>query len=398
MPYEFKLPDLGEGITEAELRKWLVREGDAVSEHQGIAEVETDKAVVEVPSPRRGRVVRLHQVEGAIVRVGDTLLTIAEEGEQPKEERPRPFGIVGTLPEAEDEARTEAGVKKGREILATPAVRALAREMGVSLEGVRGTGPRGSITREDLMKAAVPAVPPADRHGEVERIPLRGVRRTIARNLIAAQRATASVTTMDEADVTDLWELRLRELRPMQEMGIHLTFFPFFIKAVQHALGEHPLMNASVDEGREEIVVKKYCNIGIAVDTPDGLMVPVVKDVKGKSILELAREIQHLGERARGRKITLEEMKGSTFTITDFGHFGGTYATPVINYPDVAILGCGRIADRPWVKDGQVVPRKVLPLSLTFDHRVTDGVDAASFLGKVVHYLEDPTLLFLESL
>ena len=384
MPYEFKLPDLGEGITEAELRKWLVREGDVVSEHQGIAEVETDKAVVEVPSPRRGRVARLHQDEGAIVRVGDTLITIVEEGEQLKEERPRSVGIVGTLPEAEDEGRADVHAENMGDILATPAVRALAREMGVSLEGVRGTGPRGSITREDLTKAAAPAAPPADRHGEVERISLRGVRRTIARNLLAAQRATAFVTTMDEADVSDLWELRLRELRAMQEKGIHLTFFPFFIKAVQHSLAEHPLLNASVDEGRDEIVVKKYCNIGIAVDTPDGLMVPVVKDVANKSILDLAMEIQRLGERARERKITLEEMKGSTFTITDFGHFGGTYATPVINYPDVAILGCGRIADRPWVKDGQVVPRKVLPLSLTFDHRVTDGVDAACFLAKVV--------------
>jgi pyruvate dehydrogenase E2 component (dihydrolipoamide acetyltransferase) len=202
---------------------------------------------------------------------------------------------------------------------------------------------------------------------------------------------------MAEADVSDLWELRLRELAALKEKGIHLTFFPFFIKAVQHALVAHPLLNAAVDEEREEIVVKKYCNIGVAVDTADGLMVPVVKDVTRKSILDLALEIQRLGGRARERKITLEEMQGSTFTITDFGHFGGTYATPIINYPDVAILGCGRIADKPWVKDGQIVIRKVLPLSLTFDHRVTDGVDAAGFLTRVAGYLEDPTLIFLES-
>ncbi len=396
MPYEFKLPDLGEGIVEAELRKWLVREGDMVAEHQGIAEVETDKAVVELPSPRAGRIVRLRQAEGSIVRVGDTLLTIDDAGEDGEEGRRRPVGIVGTLPEAEDTSPDDR--KEGREILATPAVRALAREMGVSLGGIKGTGPRGSITREDLLKGTSSPPPSADRHGVTERMPLRGVRRTIARNLIAAQRATAFVTTMDEADVSDLWELRLRELPALQEKGLHLTFFPFFIKAVQHALVGHPLLNASVDEGREEIVVKKYCNIGIAVDTPDGLMVPVVKDVANKSILDLAVEIQHLGERARERKIALEEMRGSTFTITDFGHFGGTYATPVINFPDVAILGCGRIADRPWVKDGQVVPRKILPLSLTFDHRVTDGADAARFLGTVVRYLEDPTLIFLESL
>ena len=398
MPYDVKLPDLGEGITEAELRTWLVREGDAVSEHQGIAEVETDKAVVELPSPRRGRVLRFHQVEGAIVKVGDTLLTIAEEGEERKEEWPRSAGIVGTLPEADDGSRVEVLPGGRRDILATPAVRAQAREMGMSLEGIRGTGPRGSIVSEDLAKAKASTGVPADRHGAVERIPLRGARRTIARNLLAAQRTTAFVTTMDEADVSDLWELRLRELRAMQDKGIHLTFFPFFIKAVQRSLVEHTLLNASVDEGRDEIVIKKYCNIGIAVDTPDGLMVPVVKDVANKSILDLATEIQRLGERARDRKVTLEEMKGSTFTITDFGQFGGTYATPVINCPDVAILGCGRIADRPWVKDGRVVPRKVLPLSLTFDHRVTDGADAAGFLAKVVKYLEDPALLFLESL
>jgi pyruvate dehydrogenase E2 component (dihydrolipoamide acetyltransferase) len=296
--------------------------------------------------------------------------------------------VVGVLPEAEEQGA----------VLATPAVRRQARELGIPLERVAGTGPHGSITLEDVAQAASSAQPAADRHGEVERLPLRGLRRTIARNLLAAQSKTAFVTTMDEADVSDLWELRQRELQALREKGLHLTFFPFFIKAVQHALLEHPLLNASVDEEREEIVVKKYCNIGIAVDTTDGLMVPVVKEVAQKSILELAAEIQRLGERARQRKISPEEMKGSTFTITDFGHFGGTYATPVINYPDVAILGCGRIADRPWVKDGLIAIRKILPLSLTFDHRVTDGVDAAGFLTKVAGYLGDPALLFLESM
>lgn len=387
MPYEFKLPDLGEGIAEGEIRCWLVHEGDMVAEHQAVVDIETDKAVVEVPAPRAGRVAGIALKEGATVRVGEVLMTIAEPGEVPVP-RLRSVSVVGVLPEAEDE----------RTIRATPAVRRQAREMGIRLEQVPGTGPRGSVTLDDIAKAARPAAPRDDHHGEVERIALRGVRRTIARNLLAAQRATVFVTSMDEADVTELWELRLRELKALQEKGIHLTFFPFFIKAVQHALLEHPLLNASVDEEREEIVVKKYCNIGIAVDTADGLMVPVVKDVAKKSISDLAREIQLLGERARDRKITLEEMQGSTFTITDFGHFGGTYATPVINYPDVAILGCGRIADRPWVKDGAIAIRKILPLSLTFDHRVTDGVDAATFLSKVVKYLEDLALLFIQGM
>ena len=386
MSFEFKLPDLGEGISEGEIRRWLVHEGDLVTEHQPVAEIETDKAVVELPAPRAGRVVRIAVEEGTMAKVGEVLMIIAEAGESAPE-RPGSVSVVGMLPEAEEEGA----------VLATPAVRKRARELGVRLEGLSGSGPRGSITPEDLAKAASPAKAAEDRHGEVERVPLRGVRRTIARNLVKAHLATAFVTCMAEADVSDLWELRLRELAALKEKGIHLPFFPFFIKAVQHAIVEHPLFNAAVDEEREEIVIKKYCNIGVAVDTADGLMVPVVKDVGRKSILDLAMEIQQLGGRARDRKITLEEMQGSTFTITDFGHFGGTYATPIINYPDVAILGCGRIADKPWVKDGQIVIRKILPLSLTFDHRVTDGVDAATFLTKIAGYLEDPTLIFLES-
>lgn len=393
MPFEFKLPDLGEGIAEAELRRWLVKEGDRVAEHQGIAEVETDKAVVEIPSPRAGQVVRLLRMEGELVPVDAVLLTIALDGEEATP-RPRSVGIVGELPEAE-EVRVEP--KRDTGVLATPAVRALAREKGIVLAGITGSGPRGSITREDLLKSVATAQPAPDLFGEAERVPLRGVRRTIARNLIASQRQTAFVTGMEEADVTELWQLRVRERGEMHERGIHLTFLPFIIKAVQHALQEHPYLNASIDDTAGEIVLKKYCNIGIAVDTADGLMVPVLRDVAHKSVLELAEELDRLGERARARTITLEEMRGSSFTITNYGHFGGTYATPIINYPDVAILGCGRIAERPWVVSGAILIRRILHLSLTFDHRVTDGVDAARFLRKVVRYLEDPALLFIES-
>jgi pyruvate dehydrogenase E2 component (dihydrolipoyllysine-residue acetyltransferase) len=395
MPFDFRLPDLGEGIAEAELRRWLVREGDTVAEHQSVAEVETDKAVVELPAPRAGRILRLLQTEGAMIRVGDILLAIAGEDEDlpsepvPKESR-RGAGIVGTLPEPDDTAPRSTPP-------ATPGVRALAREMGLSLETIRGTGPRGSITRQDLLNAAPPAGTTADDYGAVERLPLRGVRRTIARNLIQAQKQTAFVTTMEDADVTVLWELKVREEQALRPKGIHLTILPFMIKAVQHALAGHPFLNASVDEDRGEIVLKKYCNIGIAVDTTDGLMVPVIRDVAQKSIVDLAAELQALGERARSRTITLPELKGSSFTITNFGHFGGTYATPIINYPDVAILGGGRIADRPWVVDGEIRIRKILNLSLTFDHRVTDGAEAARFLADVMRYLEDPALLFIES-
>lgn len=383
MPFDFVLPDLGEGITEGEIRGWKVKEGDAIEEHQIVLEVETDKAVVEVPSPRKGRVMRILKEEGEIAKVGDVLMTIMEEGER-VEEKPKSVSVVGVLPEE-------------GEVLATPAVRSLAKEHGVKLETIKGTGPGGSITREDVLKASEKMKKVEDEYGRIERLEIKGLRRTIAKNLLRSQRTTVFVTGMDEADITELWALREREKKAIQERGIHLTFMPFFIKATQHALTEHPLLNASVDEEKEEIIIKRYYNFGIAVDTPDGLMVPVIKNVDRKSIIELAEDIQNLSKKARERKITLEELRGSSFTISNYGSFGGMFATPVINYPDVAILGTGRVSDRPWVKDGQIVIRKVLPLSLTFDHRVTDGVDAARFLTKVIKYLEDPASLFIES-
>ena len=397
MPFDFKLPDLGEGITEGEIRKWIVKEGDSIEEHQTVLEIETDKAVVEVPSPKKGKILKMNKEEGDIAKVGEVLMTIAEEGEaieeKPKaeeapavEERPKSVSVVGVLPEEEEG------------ILATPAVRSLAKELGVNLETIKGSGPGGSITKEDVTKVSEKVKKTAeDLYGLSERVPLKGLRRTIAKNLLTAHQTMVFVTIMDEADVTDLWNIRDREKKVLQEKGIHLTFLPFFMKALQHSLVEHPYLNASVDGEKEEIILKKYFNIGIAVDTPDGLMVPVIKDVDKKTVRELASEIQDLSQKAKERKIKLEEMRGSSFTISNWGHFGGTFATPVINYPDAAILGTGRIADKPWVKEGQIVIRKILPLSLTFDHRVTDGADAATFLSKVMRYLEDPGLLFIES-
>lgn len=397
MPFEFKLPDLGEGITEVELRKWLVKEGDRVAEHQAVAEVETDKAVVEVPTPRAGIISRIHCREGETTKVGGILLTITEAGDAASAPRGS-VGIVGVLPEAEEEDAGPA-TRQTFEILATPLVRKLARERGIDLTSIRGSGPRGSIIPEDLDRGTVQAQPQmvADRFGPVERLPLRGLRRTIARNVIASQRATAFVSGMEEADITELWGLREREQHEVESRGTHLTFMPFFIKAAQHALREHPYLNAAIDDATETIILKQHYHFGIAVETPDGLMVPVIRDVDKKSILDLAVEIHELGIKARERTINIEELKGSSFTITNYGHFGGTFATPIINWPDVAIMGCGRISERPWVHKGEIAIRKILPLALTFDHRVTDGADAALFLGKVVRYLEDPALLFIES-
>lgn len=393
MKYEFKLPDLGEGIAEVELRRWLVREGDSVSEHQKVLEVETDKAVVEVPAPHAGTVARIHCREGEIVRVGETLLTITDE--VPVPERPRSVGIVGVLPE-EEETPSPARAVVG-DVLATPMVRRLARERGIDLAGIRGSGPRGCIIPEDLSQANPAASSATDAFGPVERLPLRGVRRTVARNVLASQQRTAFVTTMEEADISELWELRSREQHAAEAHGTHLTFLPFFIKAAQHAMREHPAFNAAIDDASETVILKRHYHFGIAVETEDGLMVPVIRDVERKSILELAAEIQVLGRKARERTIGLEELKGSSFTITNFGHYGGLFATPIINWPDVAILGFGRIAERPWVYKGQIAIRTILPVSLTFDHRVADGAEAALFLSRVVAFLEDPALLFIES-
>jgi pyruvate dehydrogenase E2 component (dihydrolipoamide acetyltransferase) len=411
MPFYFKLPDLGEGITEGEVVKWLVKPGDPVEEHQPVMEVETDKAIVEVPSPRAGTVLKLARGEGELVRVGELLLVIGLDGEG---------AAVSAAGELEEEGATVVGaLPEAQGVLASPKARGIARDLGVELSHVRGTGPGGTVTEKDVRatfgEGEAEQRPPAeaalgrggrerpsasagsDSYGPVERVPVKGIRRAIAKNLLASQRTAASVTGMEEADITGLWDLRRRERKVAAESGIHLTFLPFFMKAVCHALEVHPMLNASMDEASGEIVVKRYYNIGVAVDTPDGLMVAVIREVGSLTILELAQRLQEISKRARERRITLEELKGSSFTISNYGAFGGGFATPIINHPDVAILGTGRIRERPWVVGGEVAIRRILPLSLTFDHRVVDGVEAARFLVRVVQYLEDPGRIFIES-
>ena len=406
MRFEFRLPDLGEGITEAEICGWLVEVGERVEEHQSVVEVETDKALVELPSPRAGRLLNLHHPEGAVVKVGDILLTL--EDAQELEERPPSYGIVGELPEAEEESPAGVATDKAAapvsasEVRALPAVRTLAKELNLSLEGLPGTGPDGSITADDVRAAAdlVQAAPLEKTAADVEgeRLPLKGIRRVIARKLLQSQQTNAFVTNMDEFDVTRLWALKQRERPHLEDQELHLTFLPFFMKAVQHALLEFPRFNARLDEASDELILQSKCHMGIAVDTPEGLMVPVLRDIGSKSIIELAGELQGLSERALQRSIALEDLQGSTFTLTNFGSYGGRFATPIINPPNAAILGCGRICQRPWVVAGELTVRYILPLSLTFDHRVSDGAEACRFLARIGQYLEDPGLLFIESI
>jgi pyruvate dehydrogenase E2 component (dihydrolipoamide acetyltransferase) len=394
---EFKFPDVGEGIAEGEIVQWLIKEGDWVKEDQDLLQVETDKAVLTLHSPYTGKVTQLHGKEGEIIKVGALLTTIdAEGGGAPWPAEPQKIDagtVVGSL-------GGENEIEIVQPVLATPAVRALAREMNIDLTQVKGSGPKGRITREDIEKVGAKTargeVGVVDHYGPIERVPLRGIRRTVAKRMAEASKRVAEVTIWEDADITKLEKVRAREREVVEEQGVRLTYLPFLIKAVLPALQAHPYFNATLDEESEAIVVKKYYNIGIAVDTPDGLIVFVIKEADHKSILELASEISTLADKARLRTIDLPELKGSTFTITNYGVVGASYGTPIINYPEVAILGLGKIEDRPVVRDGQIVIRKIMPLSLAFDHRVIDGVEAGRFLGVVIQHLEAPDLMLSE--
>ncbi len=408
MVKDFKFPDVGEGITEGEVVKWLVKEGDVVKEDQPLLEVETDKAIVEIPSPWSGKVMKIHAGEGEIVKVGQTLVSIGEEGEEeakaaaePAEPERRPsYGIVGELEVAEEEAEEMPPPR----VLATPKVRKLAKELGVDLSMVKGTGKGGRITEEDVRRAreaekekkpAVKVTRKYDLYGYIERVPLRGIRRATAKKMTEALKIP-HVTHMDEADVTELVEVREKVKKEVAHLGVKVTYLPFIIKAVIEGLKAHPYLNAVLSEDGEEIILKKYYNIGIAVDIEDGLIVPVIKGADQKSIVDLAKEIARLAALARKRKLDLAELKGGTFTITNIGIIGGTHATPIIHAPEVAILGVGRIVERPRIVDGKVVAKQILPLSLSFDHRVIDGAEAARFLNEVIMHLEKPEILMVE--
>jgi pyruvate dehydrogenase E2 component (dihydrolipoamide acetyltransferase) len=426
MAFEFKLPDLGEGLTEGEIVKWVVKEGDSIQEGQIFVQVETDKAVIEIPSPKKGIVLKLGANEGDIVQVGTVIIVIGDEGEKipaaakPSMGKPRPsVGVVGELEEAPEEgegkitaAPAEPSLSRKGPILAVPMVRKLASDLGVDLQRVKGTGPQGRITKEDIQKVAetkerrAPEPAPVEKfvkvsrkydlYGYIERVPLKGMRRTIAQAMVKSKSTIPHAAGIDEADITQLVALKARAKERAAQKKIHLTFLPFVIKAVVAALQEHPYLNASLEDESGEIILKKYYNIGLAVDTKDGLMVPVVKNVKGKNLFQLAEELAILSEKARSRTIDLADLKGGTFTLTNFGAMGGIFGFPIIHHPEVAILGLGKILEKPLVVEGKIEIRKVLPLSLSFDHRVVDGAEAVRFMNTVIELLEDPGLILME--
>jgi pyruvate dehydrogenase E2 component (dihydrolipoamide acetyltransferase) len=397
MAQQFRFPDVGEGITEGEIVRWLVKEGDEVKADQTIAEIETDKAVVEMPSPYSGTVLKLHFKEKDIVKVGDVLITIGRKGES-AEAAAAPPAPSAPGPAAKPPAAAPAGQVT---VQATPRVRKLAEELGVDLAAISGTGPQGRVTEADV-RAAKAAPPPKlavkvkakyDFYGDIERVPLRGIRRATARRMTQSVHTAAHVTHFDEADAGVLARL-LESLKPEAEAKkVKLTYLALILKAVVAALKSHPMLNSSLSDEDEEIIVKKYYNIGIAVDVPDGLIVPVVKGPDLKSIWDVARDIHDLAVAARSRSLDLADLKGGTFSITNVGMLGGEWATPIINYPEVAILATLKIADRVRAEDGRVVVKKTLPLCLSIDHRVVDGAEAARFTNDLKKTLEDEVAL-----
>ena len=387
MAFEFKLPDIGEGIVEGEIVRWFIKEGEHVEEDQPLAEVMTDKATVEIPSPVRGRILKRGGEEGDIVEVGASLVVIETEehpGEEVETEGPEP-----EVPQVQVERKTEKPRQSvSHPPLATLAIRKLARERGIDLGQIQGSGPEGRITKEDLLLASSGAAA-----GEVETIPYRGLRRKIGDHLVASKKTAAHYTYVEEADVTELVRTR-KELLASGTTDVRITYLPFFLKAVAEALKKHPLLNSTLDEEKGVIVLKKYYNIGIAVATPEGLVVPVVKGVEKKSLSQVAREVLELSAAARRGEIGQKDLKDSTFTITSLGILGGILATPIINYPEVAILGVHRISQRPVVREGKIVIRDMVYLSLSLDHRVLDGFVAAEFLRDVIALVEAPDALF----
>lgn len=433
---EFKLPDLGEGVHEGEVLKWYVQPGDEIKEDDPLVDIETDKAAVTIPSPRGGKVVTLNGKVGDTVFVGNIIAIIDDGTGAAAEPAPASEKVEETEAPATAEVETKVtaipDVKSP--VPAAPATRRLARELGIDIRLVPPTGPGGRVTPEDVKRyaegdralpvlpeepetvedeairefaahaaSAIPfldieKLPDFEQWGPVEKEALRSIRRKVAHKMVTSMVLVPHVAHMDDADVTKLEEFRQQERQRRQgQRGEKLTILPFIIKAVTAALRAAPSFNASLDPFKEEIIYKKYYNIGIAADTGRGLIVPVVKNTDHKSIIEMADEIADLGQRGRDGKLTVDELRGGTFTITNVGPLGGTALIPTINYPEVAILGMGRVQEKPVVRDGEIVIRKILPLTLAFDHRIADGADAARFVSELVRMLSDPNLLLMET-
>ncbi len=395
MAYDVKLPDIGEGVAEGEIVRWLVKAGDAVKEDQPLVEVMTDKASVEIPSPRTGRIEALHAEEGAMVPVGTVIVSIAVEGEAAA----APAAAPAHAPPAAVSAPAAAAAPSAApaRVEATPAVRALAKELGVALEQVTGTGPGGRITADDVRNAAggtsAPAAAPAATAADADstRVPLRGLRRKIAEHMRHSLSTAAQFTFVAECDFTAMVEHRAHVSARSQAAGVKLTYLAYVFRALPLVLREFPLLNSSLDDAAHEIVLKKRFHLGLATNTDDGLTVPILHDADRMGLFTLAREIDRLAAAARDHKLKLEELQGGTFTVTSTGARGGVLATPILHHPQVAILGVHSVTKKPAVVHGQIVARDLGNLSLSLDHRVVDGAVGADFLYALIERLQTPS-------
>ncbi|SDX77933.1 dihydrolipoamide acetyltransferase family protein [Paenibacillus sp. CF384] len=443
--FEYRFPELGEGLHEGEIVKMHITPGATVTDEDIIMEVQNDKAIVEVPCPVNGKVLEVLVKDGQVCHVGDIVAIIDAEGEVPEQAAPAGDSHSAPAPAAATPAAAPAPVAAapapvappapaapaapvkaaGGLVLATPSVRKFAREQAVDLSGVAGSGKNGRITREDVTAiaagggtvaqaapaaqedAAAPASASADSKAAApaavvigdraeERVPFKGIRKVIANAMVKSVYTAPHVTLMDEVDVTALVELRTKAKPIAEKKGVKLTYLPFIVKALVAACRQFPIMNATLDEEKQEIVYKKYYNIGIATDTDNGLIVPVIQDADRKNVWMVADAIKDLATRGRDGKLTATELRGSTISITNIGSAGGMFFTPVINFPEVAILGTGRISEKPVVKNGEIVAASVMALSLSFDHRLIDGATAQNFMNYIKQLLADPQLLVME--
>ncbi|MFC5403662.1 dihydrolipoamide acetyltransferase family protein [Cohnella soli] len=444
--FEYRFPELGEGLHEGEIVKMHIAPGQTVTDEDIIMEVQNDKAIVEVPCPVNGKVTEVFAKDGQVMHVGEVVAIIEAEGDVPDQGHAasdnhaqasggasgnEAVGGADTKGQPAQQPAAEAAPAapapapaaqsaNGGIVLATPSVRRLAREKGVAIAEIAGSGKNGRITREDVLgfsgggaapaasaeapaaSAAAPAAaatakaPASFGPGVEERVPFKGIRKAIANAMVKSVYTAPHVTLMDEVDVSGLVALRAKAKPIAEKKGVKLTYLPFIVKALVAAVREFPVMNAMIDEAANEIVYKKYYNIGIATDTDNGLIVPVIFDADRKNVWSVANEIRDLAARGRDGKLGAAELKGSTISITNIGSAGGMFFTPVINFPEVAILGTGRITEKPVVKNGEIVAAPLMALSLSFDHRIIDGATAQNFLNYIKQLLSDPELLVME--
>ncbi len=427
MRYIFKFPDIGEGLDEGTIAEWYVAKGQQISSGDSLVKMETDKVVTDIPSPKTGVIAAIYGKIGETIKVGDALVEIEMEGvsgpdavaeaqketEETVEEEGA--GVVGTLEIAGKnaymqasqegvEVQTTEAAKPVKKALATPVARAMAKEMGVDINLITGTGPAGRVMTADIKKyfesskrmedqaKVIPQLP----EDKITYKPLSQLRKTIARNMIDSKHNAAHMTVHEEVEISELMRVRDKFKTLLAKDGIKLSYLPFILKAVALSLKKYPSLNSEMDIANNRMVFKNYFNIGIAVDTEDGLLVPVIHDVDKLTIKQLAEKVNEIADKARDRKLTMNDMKDGTFTITNYGSIGGLFATPVINYPQAGILGVGRLVEKPVFSGNEVAKGSFFPLSLSVDHRIVDGGDVTRFLNTIIGYLNDPVSMIIE--